>query len=98
MLGCRDENAALHQAGGVADSGYIPPNRFDSEAIKVHATETDTRACCARKDAHRYRSAAVETYSVETGRLSDCLFLNQMPDCKSLVIKSILPSQKIRLW
>lgn len=95
MLGSGDENAALHQAGGVADSGYIPSNRLDREAIEVHATETDTRAGRPREDAHGHRSTAVETYSAEADRLPDCLFLNQLPDCKSLETKSILPNGKI---
>ena len=98
MLRGGDENATLHQAGGIADPGYIAPDRLDRETIEIDSPEANPCACCAGKDAQPDRSTTVEAYSAEADRLSNCLLLNQMSDCKLLVINSIPPNAEMRLW
>ena len=43
MLGRRDQDAFLHQTGGVANSGYILGLGFDGESLEVGATVHYTR-------------------------------------------------------
>lgn len=51
MLRGGDENATLHQAGGIADPGYIAPDRLNRETIEIDSPEADSRPGCAGKDA-----------------------------------------------
>jgi hypothetical protein len=41
VLGGREQYALFHQAGGVADSGYVADVRFDLEVVKIYAPKNN---------------------------------------------------------
>jgi hypothetical protein len=42
MFGGGKQDALLHQAGGVADAGYVMALGFDGEIVEIHAAKYDT--------------------------------------------------------
>ena len=51
MLGRGDQNALLHQTGGVADSGYIAADGLDFKTVEISAPEDDAGIRGAGQDA-----------------------------------------------
>jgi hypothetical protein len=44
VLGGGDEHALFHEAGGVADAGYVAAGGFDLKAIEIDAAKNDSRS------------------------------------------------------
>ena len=86
MLGGRDQHALLHQAGGVADAGYVAPAGFDFETVQVGATENDPGPGGRREDLQIDWSPAMETSSTAGDCSTNCLFMRQRENDVSLLL------------
>ncbi len=71
MLGCGDEDATAHQAGGVAHSLYKAPAGGDLEALQICADEYNARGGGRRRDPQINRCSMVKTNSTDFDRLAD---------------------------
>src|SRR5258706_7926081 len=87
MLGGGDENALLHQAGGVADASYVTSTGFDREAFQVGAMKHNSGPRRCRQNPQADGCAAVEAHSCARDRSTNCLLVCQREDkCKSFVV------------
>src|SRR5581483_10712042 len=77
VLGGGDQDAFLHQAGGVTDPGQVAPGGLDDEAVEVDAAEDNAATGSCRDNLQVNRSAAMEAYAFTLDSGSNCLFLNQ---------------------
>ena len=78
MLGGRNQDALFHQAGGIADTGYVATAGFDGESIEISAVEDDAGAGRCRKDSEIDGSSAVEAHSGAGDGGTNCLFASQI--------------------
>ena len=77
VLGGGDEHALLHQAGGVADAGYVASTGFDGEAVKVGAVEYDSSSGWRGENSQADWGATVQTDSGAGYRSTNCLLVGQ---------------------
>src|SRR3954447_5174423 len=77
MFGGRDENALLHQAGGVAHARNISTGGFDLKIVEINAAKDDTRSRGRGQHAHFHSSAAVQADAFASDFCPDCLLVNQ---------------------
>src|SRR5581483_8474258 len=98
MLSRRDEYAAPHQAGRIADFRNISSHCLDVEVVEIDAPEVDSAAGRSRKDTHLHPGSAVEADATKTDRLSNCLLLNQAATRKVLRKNRIPRLLRSRVW
>ena len=72
-----DEDALLHQAGGVADFGDVTADGLNLKTIKIGTAKNNTGARGRRNDVKSDGSAAVQAYAVAGGLGTDCLFVGR---------------------
>src|SRR5258708_1100012 len=99
MLGRGDENALLHQAGGVTDAGHIPSAGFNREAFQVRSLEHDSRSRWRGQNPQVDRRAAMETHTAAGDRSANCLLMCQGEDGVSLLLCISFPRWMVfRMW
>ena len=74
MLGGGYEHPLAHDAGGVADLGYVSARRRNFVIVQVGAAENNARSGRGGQQAHVHRRPAVETDSRELDHRRDGLF------------------------
>jgi hypothetical protein len=79
MFRGRDQDALFHQAGRIADAGYIAADGFNFKSIEVGTPKDNAGVGGSRKNAERYWGAGMQTYSAALDRITNCLFLKQGP-------------------
>ena len=77
MLGCRDEHALLHQAGGIAHARNVASSGFNFKVIEINSAEDDSGARWRGKQAQSHWRSAVQSDSSTANLGADCLFLDQ---------------------
>src|SRR5258706_16064224 len=99
MLGGGDENALLHQAGGVADASYVTSTGFDREAFQVGAMKHNSGPRRCRQNPQADGCAAVDAHSCARDRSTNCLLVCQREDSVSLLLCNSLPRwMDFRMW
>jgi len=71
MLGRRQQNALLHQAGGVADARHIADMRFNFKIVEVNTAEDDARIGWRRNETHAAADRRVQSNSFGFSRSLD---------------------------
>ncbi len=77
VLGGGDEDALLHQAGGVADLGHVAADGLDLVAIEIGAAEDDAGAGRSGQYTQANRGPAMKTDAVAFCGLANCAFVDQ---------------------
>jgi hypothetical protein len=77
VFGGGDQHALLHQAGGVADFGYIAADGLYLEAIQIDPAEDDAASSTGGADAQADWRSAMQADAIALDRPSDCAFIYQ---------------------
>ena len=73
MLGSRDQHAAAHQGGRVADLRHVAAHGVHFKVVKVRAAEDDAASGWGGNDAQVDRRAGMQSYPGTGDRLGNGL-------------------------
>jgi len=71
MLGGGEQDALLHEAGGVADARDVVAVGFDRKIVEIHAAENDAGVRRSREEPEVGVDASVETHTLSFNRAVD---------------------------
>jgi len=60
MFGRGEKDALLHQAGGIADAGYVATAGLDGKIVQIGTTKDDARVGRGRKESNMAKNSGVK--------------------------------------
>src|SRR5215813_5107498 len=66
MLSCREQNALLHQACGIADTSDVLSASLNCEIVEVRTPENDSRIGGSGDEAHMAKNSGVQTNTLSS--------------------------------